>query len=171
MGGNKVSDISPLATLTSLAHLYLWSNQISDLSPLSKLTSLTYLSLWRNRIADISPLVENSGLGKGTTVDLAENPLDAQSIDVYIPQLEQRGVNLGWGTSHPAIPTPTPKPTPLTTPPPEVTPSPTPTPAPSPAPTPTPVEKAPFNTWVIIGPILGVLAACGAVFYFLRRRK
>ena len=167
MGGNKLSDISPLSNLPSLAHIYLWSNQISDLSPLSKLTNLTYISLWRNQITDISPLVENNGLGKGTTVDLAENPLDTKSVDVYIPQLEQRGVNLGWGTSHPTIPTPTPKPTPLTTPPPEVTPSPT----PPPTPTPTPVEKAPFNTWVITGPILGVLATGGVVYYFLRKRK
>jgi hypothetical protein len=96
-------------------------------------------------------------------VDLAENPLDAKSVDVYIPQLEQRGVNLGWGTSHPTIPTPTPKPTPLTTPPPEVTPPPT--------PTPTPKQEAPLNIWVIVGPILGVLATSGVVYYILRRRK
>jgi len=100
-------------------------------------------------------------------VDLAENPLDAKSVDVYIPQLEQRGVNLGWGTSHPTIPTPTPKPTPLTTPPPEVTPPPT----PPPTPTPTPKQEAPLNIWVIVGPILGVLAAGGVIYYILRKRK
>jgi hypothetical protein len=114
-------------------------------------------------LSDISPLAENSGLGQGDTVDLAENPLDTQSIDVYIPQLEQRGVYLGWGTVHPTIPPPTPKPTPLTTPPPEVTPSPNPTPIPK--------QEAPLNIWVIVGPILGILAAGGVVYYFLRRRK
>jgi len=36
------------------------------------------------------------------------------------------------------------------------------------APTP---EEAPFNVWVIIGPVLGVLLAGGAVYYFVRRRR
>ena len=36
---------------------------------------------------------------------------------------------------------------------------------------PTPEEEAPFNVWVVIGPILGVLLAGGAVYYFVRRRK
>lgn len=36
---------------------------------------------------------------------------------------------------------------------------------------PTPGEEAPFNVWVIIGPILGVLLAGGTVYYFVRRRR
>jgi len=109
-------------------------------------------------------------------VDLVENPLDTNSVNVYIPQLQQRGVNLGWGTTHPTAPTPTPKPTPtpnptpLTTPP-ELTPAPS-TPSPSPSPTPIPEKKeTPFNIWVIIGPVLGVLAAGGAAYYILRKRR
>jgi len=104
---NRISDISPLSKLTNLSQLSLAEqispagNRISDISYLSNLTKLAQLSLSENQISDISPLVENSGLGKGATVDLAENPLDTQSVDVYIPQLEQRGVYLGWGTSHP----------------------------------------------------------------------
>ena len=113
MGDNKLSDISPLSDLTSLTSLRLWSNQISDISQLSKLTNLNYLSLYRNQISDISPLVENSGLGQGDTVDLVENPLDTKSLDVYIPQLQQRGVILGWGTLHPPPDTYA-QPTPLT---------------------------------------------------------
>jgi hypothetical protein len=87
--------------LTGLTNLSANSEGITDLSGLEYCTSLTYLSLWRNKISNISPLVENSGLSKGATVDLMENPLDTKSVDVYIPQLQQRGVNLGWGTSHP----------------------------------------------------------------------
>jgi len=49
-----------------------------------------------NSISDISPLVENSGLSEGDTVDLGDNPLSATSINVYIPQLEERGVDVRY---------------------------------------------------------------------------
>jgi len=32
-------------------------------------------------------------------------------------------------------------------------------------------EQIPFNVWVIIGPVLGVLVVGGIVYYFFRRRK
>ena len=51
-----LSDLSPLADLTSLTHLYLNLNFISDLTPLAGLTKLTVLSLQSNRVSDISPL-------------------------------------------------------------------------------------------------------------------
>jgi len=76
--GNDVSDLSPIAGLSSLLDANLsncqiqelpsnhaWSsilslslsgNQISDISPLSNMTSLSGLSLSNNRISDISPL-------------------------------------------------------------------------------------------------------------------
>jgi len=38
-------------------------------------------------------------------------------------------------------------------------------------PSPAPDEADQSNVWVIIGPILGVLAVCGAIYYFVRRRK
>ena len=50
------------------------------------------LDLDDNNISDISPLVANSGLSAGDTVDLKDNPLSTTSANVYIPQLEQRGV-------------------------------------------------------------------------------
>jgi Leucine-rich repeat (LRR) protein len=52
------------------------------------------LDLSYNNISDISPLVENSGLSLGDTVDLSNNPLSATSVNVYIPQLEARGVTV-----------------------------------------------------------------------------
>jgi hypothetical protein len=45
-----------------------------------------------NNISDISPLVENSGISAGDFVGLSGNPLSTDSINVYIPQLEARGV-------------------------------------------------------------------------------
>jgi len=56
LGGNQISDISPLDGLTNLERLVLDWNQIDNLSPLANLTSLTLLDLDSNQISDISPL-------------------------------------------------------------------------------------------------------------------
>ena len=89
---NQISDISPLANLTSLTGLSLRYNQISDISPLANLTHLTWLDLEGNQISDILPLVDNEGLSEGDEVYLTGNPLSSDSINIYIPQLEARGV-------------------------------------------------------------------------------
>jgi len=98
--GNSISDISPLSSLTNLTALYLGSNEVlSNISPLANLTNLTKLhvnlhhpQLVSNQISDISPLVDNPGLGDGELVWLNNNPLSDDSINIYIPQLETRGV-------------------------------------------------------------------------------
>ena len=89
---NQISDISPLANVTNLTELWLSENQISDISPLANLTNLTYLDLHDNQISDISPLVQNEGLGTGDEVNLTGNPLSSDSVNIYIPQLQARGV-------------------------------------------------------------------------------
>ena len=89
---NNISDLSALAGLTNLQKLDLDNMHISDISVLAGLTNLDWLGLYANNISDISALVENSGLSDGDAVDLSGNPLSAASIDVYIPQLEARGV-------------------------------------------------------------------------------
>lgn len=94
--GNQISHISPLADLTSLTDLWLNQNQISDISPLTNLTSLTDLLLWYNQISDISPLVDNEGLSEWDIVNLSGNPLSSDSINIYIRQLEARGVNVNY---------------------------------------------------------------------------
>ncbi len=93
---NNISDISPLAGLTNLQGLFLTSNNISDISPLAGLTNLETLELWYNNISDISPLVANSELSEGDSVDLRDNPLSTTSVNVYIPELEERGVNVEY---------------------------------------------------------------------------
>jgi len=92
--GNNISDISPLASLTSLTKLLLTSNQISDISPLANLTYLKRLHLYSNQMSDISALVQNEGLSTGDLIDLRWNPLSSDSINIYIPQLEARGVEV-----------------------------------------------------------------------------
>jgi internalin A len=93
---NQVNDISPLAKLTNLTVLDLWNNHITDISPLANLTRLTYLYLQRNQISDISPLVDNEGISAGDEVYLSDNPLSSDSIKIYIPQLQARGVTVSY---------------------------------------------------------------------------
>jgi hypothetical protein len=40
--------------------------------------------------------VQNAGLGTGDIVDLELNPLSSDSITIYIPQLEARGVIVSY---------------------------------------------------------------------------
>jgi len=96
--GNQIIDISPLAGLTNLTELNLCcGNQITDVSPLANLTSLTWLGLCcGNQITDVSPLVQNEGLGTGDYIGLGENPLSPDSISIYIPELEARGVTVDY---------------------------------------------------------------------------
>lgn len=91
--GNQIVDISPLASLTNLEHLYLGSNEIIDISPLSQLNNLSILELWANEIRDISPISEMTSL---IGLNLGQNPLSEDSLDIYIPQLESRGVDVRW---------------------------------------------------------------------------
>ena len=91
-----VCDITRLENLTSLTSLDLWDNQISDIAPLENLVNLTELWLDDNNISNIEPLVNNTGLSEGDTVHLEDNPLSSESVDVYIPQLEARGVDVSY---------------------------------------------------------------------------
>lgn len=96
---NQIRDISPLAGLTDLTKLFLGYNQISNISPLSGLANLTHLYLHDNQISDLKPLVDNQGIASGDTVSLNTNPLSSVSVDVYIPALEVRGVEVYWDGS------------------------------------------------------------------------
>ena len=103
LSSNDISDVSALSSSwTSLRSLHLSSNDISDVSALSSWTSLDYLYL-RNNITDLSPLVANRGLGSGDRVDLRNNPLSATSLNMHIPALQVRGVDVQFGALKPAI--------------------------------------------------------------------
>jgi Leucine-rich repeat (LRR) protein len=91
---NILSDVSTVSGLTNLTWLELQGNSISDVSALSGLTNLNLLGLWDNNISDLSPLVSNAGLGRGDTVDVDENPLNAVSLNTHIPTLQNRGVKV-----------------------------------------------------------------------------
>lgn len=86
-------DIYP-SDLQGLTTFYGWHKDITDLTGLEYCTDLAWLTFRNNQISDISPLVDNSGLGEGDTVDLRNNPLSSQSINLYIPQLQDRGITV-----------------------------------------------------------------------------
>jgi len=87
---NQISDISPLASLTSLIELNLGSNEISDISPLANLTNLTVLHLWDILIRDISPL---AGLTSLTELDLFYNQISDISPLLNLTSLTQLFLN------------------------------------------------------------------------------
>ena len=71
--GNNITNLAPLATLTTLEHLYLAGNHsLTDISPLSSLTRLKRLYLDFNRISDIRPL---AGLTELTHLGLSNNSI------------------------------------------------------------------------------------------------
>jgi parallel beta-helix repeat protein len=126
LSDNHISDISVLSELTGINLLYLDNNQIVNITPLSGLTGLgkytvyrsgerveeregvkVYLGLHNNQISDIQPLADNEGLSKrdvldlGNGIDLRGNPLSDKSLDIGIPQLEERGVDVLYDITRP----------------------------------------------------------------------
>ena len=73
VGANQVADLRPLATLTNLTGLSLWNNQVTDVSPLRSLTSLTYLNLADNRVSDLRSLANLKSL---EVLDLFDNEIE-----------------------------------------------------------------------------------------------
>jgi len=103
---NRIRDVSVLSSLTNLTRLFLSANQISDITAISRLTNLIELDLKENQVKDISPLLQNVGLGKGVWVALTPNPLSAESMNVFIPQLQARGVDVDWTPPPETVSTP-----------------------------------------------------------------
>ena len=68
----QISDLGPLAGMTSLRRLHLRSNAIADVSPLGRLAQLTVLDLNGNDISDARPLAD---LGSLKMLDLAWNEI------------------------------------------------------------------------------------------------
>lgn len=92
--GTNISALTGLEHASSLKHLCFGMNQTSDIPPVANLSSLTDLGLEFNQLIDIAPLVDNLGLGQGDEVDPTQNPRSSSSINIYIPQLQTRGVTI-----------------------------------------------------------------------------
>lgn len=109
---NQITDISAIADMTTLRRVSLDSNEITDLSAVSELYNLSELSLQDNQITDISPLID-SGLadnGRLVSINLYDNPLSFAQETKYLPQLEEKGISVNWGSlaDDTRIPSPTP---------------------------------------------------------------
>lgn len=88
----NINVITFLSKLVNIALLDLANCNIIDISPLTGITELTQIWLDNNEISDIKALVDNSNLGENDMIWLEGNPLSDTSINIYIPQLEARGV-------------------------------------------------------------------------------
>ena len=88
---NRLEDLWPLAGLTKLKHVELSVNEIQDVSPLTGLLEIRTLGLEFNVVEDISPLVDLQELER---LDLRGNPLDRESVEVRVPDLLQREVDV-----------------------------------------------------------------------------
>ena len=91
-----ISDLTGLESATNLTWLDLASNNIADISALAGLTNLTDVTLTANNISDLASLAANKGLGRGGTVDVKNNPLNAASHSTHIPALQARGVSVSF---------------------------------------------------------------------------
>ena len=62
LSGTKVSDVSPLTTLTALTGLFLSKTRVRDLSPLSTLTNITALCLGHTLVTDLTAIASMTRL-------------------------------------------------------------------------------------------------------------
>ena len=104
---NQLKDLTGLAGMIQLKEFYLQHNQIHDITPLANLIQIERLYLHNNMIVDLKPLVDNPGLvnanpthleggfeWRADVVTVSDNPLSEVSRNVYIPELQARGVKV-----------------------------------------------------------------------------
>lgn len=91
-----INDVDILSGLNQMSSLWLGGNTISDITPMESLNNLYDIYLSDNQITDIKALVNNSGLGEGNQVNLYNNPLSSEAINVDIPALQARGVQVEY---------------------------------------------------------------------------
>ena len=91
IGGNQISDLTPLANLRRLKHLYIGGNRISDLTPLRNLRSLQRFGALRNQISDISVL---AGLLSLRYLRLAGNPISDTCPLAGLPRLRDVDIEI-----------------------------------------------------------------------------
>ena len=92
--GAGVADLAGLDAARGLSRLFAAANNVTDLSPLSSLPALTGLDLRENRISDLGPLVLNSDFADGDWLSAGGNPLNEESVNVHVPALMERGVEV-----------------------------------------------------------------------------
>jgi len=87
----EIKSLKGIEHCITIENLCLASNQISDISPLAGLTSLEKLQLGINKISDISPLININTL---EVVDLWDNPLNEEAKNIIIPKLKEKEIEV-----------------------------------------------------------------------------
>ncbi len=98
LNDNPISDISSLINMEQMTYLDLSATEISDISSVVNMLNLEELILTDTNVEDISILLSLPNL---RSVYLMGNPLNQDAYDIYIPELEQRGVWVGVSVPEP----------------------------------------------------------------------
>jgi len=94
----SIANRAGLGYCTDLQYLYHHATAISEISSIANLANPTLLCLQVNQIGDIGPLVQNEALGSRNSLWPDGDPLRSDSINIYIPQLQARGVTVVYQT-------------------------------------------------------------------------
>ena len=90
LSNSRVTDLSPLAEITTLESLSLCGTPVVDLTPLRELTSLRTLNATRTQVADLSPLAKLTNL---ETLDLSGTSVTDAAPLVGFLNLKRLGLN------------------------------------------------------------------------------
>lgn len=93
-GSCQLKNIIDIQNKPLLEYINLIDNNITNIHSLATVVNISTLLLNNNKIIDIEPLMDNPGLSTGDIVMLSNNPLNDISINEYIPELINRGVNI-----------------------------------------------------------------------------
>ena len=91
LSGRGIKSLDALEFMPYIEVLNLHAGDITNLDPVKHLPKIEYLNVSRNEITDISALLEIDSLRE---VHLGENPLGDDAIDLHIPQLLSKGVEV-----------------------------------------------------------------------------
>jgi len=93
LDNNNISDVSPLSGLARIGEVEVDGPSLDQREEIA-----ISLGLRDNQITNIEALAGNLGLSAGDGIDLRGNPLSAESLSTYLPQLEERRVNVLYDT-------------------------------------------------------------------------
>jgi Leucine-rich repeat (LRR) protein len=96
VAGNRIKEIEIVRTFKNLISLDISGNSVEDITPLNMLEHIRYFVLQDNKIYNIKPLADNENLGTNNYINLVGNPLDSISVNVYIPNLRARGIEIHY---------------------------------------------------------------------------
>ena len=94
LGASQVSDLQPLAILTTLERLFLGATQVSDIDPIANLTALECLDLSGTQVSDITPLSNLTGLERLYLSDTQVSDLQPLATLITLERLHLDGTQV-----------------------------------------------------------------------------